>query len=106
MIGFVLRRAFAGVLVMLAVAAVSFVLFQFVGDPVSQMLPIDASPEDRRILAASLGLNEPGYVQFWHFLCNVDLVTDLGVTPDIDFSVIVNAHAECCTRGNLFYISF
>ena len=70
MIGFVLRRAFAGVLVMLAVAAVSFVLFQFVGDPVSQMLPIDASPEDRRILAASLGLNEPGYVQFWHFLCN------------------------------------
>ena len=70
MIGFVLRRAFAGVLVMLAVAAISFVLFQFVGDPVSQMLPIDASPEDRRILAASLGLNEPGYVQFWHFLCN------------------------------------
>lgn len=70
MIGFVLRRAFAGVLVMLAVAAISFVLFQFVGDPVSQMLPIDASPEDRRILADSLGLNEPGYVQFWHFLCN------------------------------------
>ena len=70
MIGFVLRRAFAGMLVMLAVAAISFVLFQFVGDPVSQMLPIDASPEDRRILAASLGLNEPGYVQFWHFLCN------------------------------------
>lgn len=70
MIGFVLRRAFAGVLVMLAVAAISFVLFQFVGDPVSQMLPIDASLEDRRILAASLGLNEPGYVQFWHFLCN------------------------------------
>ena len=70
MIGFVLRRAFAGVLVMLAVAAISFVLFQFVGDPVSQMLPIDASPEDRQILAASLGLNEPGYVQFWHFLCN------------------------------------
>ena len=55
---------------MLVVAAVSFVLFQFVGDPVSQMLPMDATPEDRRLLAASLGLNEPGYVQFWRFLVN------------------------------------
>ena len=70
MTAFVLRRAFEGLFVMLVVAAVSFVLFQFVGDPVSQMLPMDATPEDRRLLAASLGLNEPGYVQFWRFLVN------------------------------------
>lgn len=55
---------------LVAVAAVAFVLFQFVGDPVAQMLPMDATPEDRAKLAAALGLNDSGWVQFWRFLAN------------------------------------
>ena len=41
MVSFIVRRFFEGLLVLVAVAAVAFVLFQFVGDPVAQMLPMD-----------------------------------------------------------------
>ena len=70
MVSFIVRRFFEGLLVLVAVAAVAFVLFQFVGDPVAQMLPMDATPEDRAKLAAALGLNDSGWVQFWRFLTN------------------------------------
>ena len=70
MLGFILKRVVEGFFVLLAVAAVAFVLFQFVGDPVAQMLPMDATPADRARLAAALGLNDPAWVQFWHFLVN------------------------------------
>ena len=70
MLVFVIRRALQALIVMLVVAAVSFVLFQFVGDPVSQMLPMDATPADREALTHALGLDRPHWVQFWHFLVN------------------------------------
>lgn len=70
MASFIIRRFFEGLLVLVAVTAVAFVLFQFVGDPVAQMLPMDATPEDRAKLAAALGLNDSGWVQFWRFLTN------------------------------------
>ena len=70
MLVFVIRRALQALIVMLVVAAVSFVLFQFVGDPVSQMLPMDATPADREELTHALGLDRPAWVQFWHFLVN------------------------------------
>ena len=70
MISFLVKRFFEGLCVLIAVAAVSFVLFQFVGDPVSQMLPIDATVEDRARLTAALGLNDSGWVQFWRFINN------------------------------------
>lgn len=68
MASFIFRRFFEGICVLFVVAGVAFVLFQFVGDPVAQMLPMDASPEDRARLAAALGLNDSGWVQFWRFL--------------------------------------
>lgn len=70
MLAFAFRRIVSAAFVMIGVAAVSFVLFQFVGDPVSQMLPMDATAEEREALTASLGLDEPFYVQFAHFLAN------------------------------------
>ena len=70
MASFIVRRFFEGLLVLVAMAAVAFVLFQLVGDPVAQMLPMDATPEDRAKLAAALGLNDSGWVQFWRFLAN------------------------------------
>ena len=70
MIAFVLRRLIQSVIVMIAVAFISFLLFQYVGDPVSFLLGQDATPEEVREMRAALGLDQPFFVQFWHFLGN------------------------------------
>jgi peptide/nickel transport system permease protein len=70
MIAFVLRRLIQAVIVMVAVAFIAFLLFQYVGDPVVFLLGQDATPEQIRELRAGLGLDKPFFVQFWHFLVN------------------------------------
>src|SRR5512133_3847447 len=70
MLAFVLRRLFQAVIVMVAVAFIAFLLFQYVGDPVVFLLGQDARPEQIRQLRADLGLDQPFFVQFWHFLAN------------------------------------
>ena len=70
MIAFILRRLIQSVIVMIAVAFISFLLFQYVGDPVSFLLGQDATPEEVREMRAALGLDQPFFVQFWHFLGN------------------------------------
>ena len=45
MLAFILRRLIQAVIVMVAVAFISFMLFQFVGDPVVFLLGQDATPE-------------------------------------------------------------
>jgi peptide/nickel transport system permease protein len=69
-LAFIIRRLLQAVLVMLTVAFVAFLLFQYVGDPVSQMLGQDATPEDRARLRTDLGLDQPFYVQFATFVAN------------------------------------
>ncbi len=64
-----LSRLLQGIPVLLVVSAAAFGLFQFIGDPVSQMLPPDASVEDREALTAALGLADP-IVQYLRFLEN------------------------------------
>ena len=70
MIAFVLRRLIQAVIVMVTVAFIAFLLFQYVGDPVVFLLGQDAKPEQIRELRAGLGLDKPFFVQFWHFLVN------------------------------------
>ena len=70
MLAFIVRRLVQAILVMLTVAFVAFLLFQFVGDPVAQMLGQDATPEDRARLRAELGLDQPFLVQFATFVTN------------------------------------
>jgi len=70
MLVFVLRRLVQAVVVMASVALIAFMLFQYVGDPVVFLLGQDATPEQVRELRASLGLDQPFIVQFWHFLLN------------------------------------
>ena len=64
---------------MLAVALVAFLLFQYVGDPVSQMLGQDATPEDRTRLRTELGLDQPFYLQFATFAGNA-MQGDFGIS--------------------------
>ncbi|MDO8693030.1 MAG: ABC transporter permease [Sheuella sp.] len=70
MFAFILRRLIQAVGVMLAVALIAFVLFQYVGDPVTIMLGQEATPAERDLLRTQLGLNEPVVVQFYHFVLN------------------------------------
>jgi peptide/nickel transport system permease protein len=70
MLAFVLRRLFQALIVMVAVAFIAFLLFQYVGDPVVFMLGQNASPDQIRQLRSDLGLDQPFVVQFWHFLAN------------------------------------
>ena len=70
MIAFVLRRILQGILVMLVVGLIAFSLFNFVGDPVSLMLPPEATQADREQMRGALGLDKPFYVQFFTFIGN------------------------------------
>jgi len=70
MFAFILRRLAQAVIVMVSVALIAFMLFQYVGDPVVFLLGQDATPEQVRELRADLGLDQPFFVQFWHFLAN------------------------------------
>jgi peptide/nickel transport system permease protein len=55
---------------MLFVSLVSFLLFNFVGDPISNMVGQETSVEDREELREKLGLNAPFLVQFGTFTKN------------------------------------
>ncbi|MDZ4104193.1 MAG: ABC transporter permease [Hydrogenophaga sp.] len=70
MFAFILRRLAQAVIVMVSVALIAFMLFQYVGDPVVFLLGQDATAEQIRELRADLGLDQTFFVQFWHFLAN------------------------------------
>src|SRR3989442_784667 len=70
MLAFILRRLIQAVIVMIVVAFIAFMLFQYVGDPVVFLLGQDATPAQIRQLRADLGLDRPFFVQFWYFLLN------------------------------------
>ncbi len=70
MIAFILRRLIQAVAVMLAVAFIAFMLFQYVGDPVTNLLGQDATPAQREQLRADLGLDKPFPLQFARFVGN------------------------------------
>jgi peptide/nickel transport system permease protein len=70
MFAFILRRLAQAVVVMVSVALIAFMLFQYVGDPVVFLLGQDATADQIRELRADLGLDQPFFIQFWHFLAN------------------------------------
>ena len=70
MLAFVASRLLQSIGVLLVVALVAFALFQYVGDPVSQMLGQDATPAQRAQLRTDLGLDQPATVQFLRFAGN------------------------------------
>ena len=70
MLSFILQRLLQAVIVMVSVAFISFLLFQFVGDPVVFLLGQDATPQQIKELRADLGLDKSFVVQFWNFLAN------------------------------------
>ena len=74
---FILKRLYYGLYVVFGVTIVVFVVTRLVGDPVATMLPLEASAEQRAVLAQQLGLDRPIYAQFIAFLGEV-VHLDLG----------------------------
>jgi len=70
MLVFILRRLVQAIVVMLTVAFIAFMLFQYVGDPVTNLLGQDATPEQREQLRHDLGLDASFPVQFARFVGN------------------------------------
>lgn len=64
---------------MLTVALLAFVLFQYVGDPVTIMLGQDGTDAERAELRERLGLNDPAPVQFATFVANA-VQGDFGIS--------------------------
>ena len=70
MTNYFFKRLIQSVIVMIIVAFVSFSLFNFVGDPVHNMVGQEASTEKRAEIREKLGLNDPVYTQFLRFIGN------------------------------------
>src|SRR3546814_15949702 len=79
MLAFVIRRVVQAVVVVLVVAFLSFLLFNYVGDPVSNMVGQDASLADREALREALGLNDPLIVRFAYYI-GTALQGDFGIS--------------------------
>ncbi|MBO6561810.1 MAG: ABC transporter permease [Nisaea sp.] len=70
MAAFILRRLAQSILVMLVVSLVAFYMFQFLGDPINQMVGIDTPLAEREALRERLGLNDPMIIRFGKFVLN------------------------------------
>ena len=68
MIAFIIQRLLQSVLVMLTVALIAFALFNYVGDPINNMVGQDTTLADRERLRQELGLNDNVLVQFARFV--------------------------------------
>ena len=65
---FLLKRFLQTLVVLLGVTAIVFGVVFISGDPVTLMLPPDATEQDAQVLRQQLGLNDPIYVQYGRFL--------------------------------------
>src|ERR1700729_241652 len=70
MLAFTLHRAIQAIGVMIAVGIISFSMFRFAGDPVSQIVSIDTSAAERAEIRKSLGLDDPVPGQFFRYFIN------------------------------------
>ncbi|MEU7412746.1 ABC transporter permease [Streptomyces sp. NPDC042638] len=90
MISYILRRTFAAVILLLVVSAVTFAIFfllpRLVGQTADQLaqqyIGKSPSPADIAAVKHNLGLDQPVYVQYWHFIKGIvaGATYDLGPT--------------------------
>lgn len=65
---YILYRGGYSLVVILGAVTIVFVLLHLTGDPVGQLLPLDATPQDRAELRAKMGFDQPIYVQYFRYL--------------------------------------
>lgn len=69
--GYLIRRFLQIIPVLFIISFIVFVLVYVAGDPVTLMLPSDATQEEVENLRESLGLNQPFIVQYWNYFTNM-----------------------------------
>ena len=87
MTAFVIRRLMQGGLVMFIVGTIAFSLFRFVGDPINNLVGVEATTEARIELRQRLGLDQPFPVQYFKYLVSV-ASGELGVSYRLGRPVI------------------
>ncbi len=70
MFAFILSRVAQAIPVLLVVGLIAFAMFKFVGDPVTVMLGQDYTEAQKAALIHHLGLDQPFFVQYAHFIWN------------------------------------
>ncbi|ALC82771.1 MULTISPECIES: ABC transporter permease [Bacillus] len=72
MFQYIVRRTLIAIPVLLGVTIFNFLIVNMApGDPVEMYINPDATEQDIQIKREALGLNDPIYVQYWHWLINV-----------------------------------
>ena len=105
---YIVGRFLRTILTLLGVLTLAFTLGRVSGDPVSMMMPIDASEEDIERTRAMLGLDKPFLQQYFIYVGNI-LRGDFGDsitrgTPALD-SVIAHAPASIRLGSAAFLIA-
>ena len=104
MLNYFLKRFLQSVLVMLIVAFISFSLFNFVGDPVNNMVGQEASDERREDIREKLGINDPIYIQFFNFVGN-SVKGDFGISYQLKRPVSVLISERMPATLELVFVS-
>lgn len=68
MLGYILKRLWQTVFVVVGISAISFFFIHLSGDPVMLMLPQDTPMHEVEALRQKLGFNDPIYVQYARFV--------------------------------------
>ncbi len=71
MITYIINRLGYTIVVALGAVTIVFILLHLTGDPVGQLLPLDATPQDREELRAKLGFDKPLPVQYFLYISRV-----------------------------------
>jgi len=76
---FLVRRFFQSIIVILGVIIITFLISRVAGDPVTLLLPPEATAEQRAYLTKDLGLDQPLYIQLVTYVSKV-VRGDFGVS--------------------------
>ena len=68
MLRFLSTRLWNGLLVMIGVSFISFLLFNYIGDPVNNLLGETATGAQKQAMRAALGLDQPLVLRFFSYI--------------------------------------
>lgn len=65
--GYILKRLFHSIFVLVGISLVVFIILHLTGDPAALLMPMDATPEQVAQFRQEMGFNDPIVVQYWRF---------------------------------------
>lgn len=68
---YIIKRVLQALITILGVTIVVFLLIRITGDPVSAMMPPEATKEEYEVMRQLLGLDRPIHIQYWTYLMGI-----------------------------------